>query len=171
MSSHPKYSGCEATHGPGKDAEEEQYDAHDGRAAHVALTPNLHVKPHQNGDRNRAEDGVGRPERIVHRVHDSNRKTCQREQQNGQHSPRSNATRSGVNFLRSDVGQRLPRWRTEQKSTTMRARRRPARSRSRSKADQVDSRTALPAPDRAADRQPQWRQSDARRATHLLVGT
>ena len=91
-----------------KDAEEEQYDAHDGRAAHVALTPNLHVKPHQNGDRNRAEDGVGRPERIVHRVDDSNRKTCQREQQNGQHSPRSNAARSGVNFLRSDVGQRLP---------------------------------------------------------------
>ena len=57
-----------------KDAEEKKNDADQRCALHVALAPDLHVKAHDDRDRNRRRDRIGRPERVVHRVHDGDRK-------------------------------------------------------------------------------------------------
>ena len=69
----------------GKDAEEEEHDADDRRADHVALAPDLHVEAHQNGDGNRRGDRVGRPERVVHGVDHGDREA--RERQGLAHAP------------------------------------------------------------------------------------
>ena len=92
--------------GTREDAEEEEHHADHARALHVALAPHLHVETHDHGDRDRAEDRVGRPERIVHGVHDRDRKTREREAENGEHRPGRDEPRRLVDFGRGDVGER-----------------------------------------------------------------
>ena len=56
-----------------KDAQEQQHHAQKRCAENVALTPNLQVQTHDDGDRNRCDNRVGRPQRVMHGVHASNR--------------------------------------------------------------------------------------------------
>ena len=90
----------------GKDAEEEEHDADDRRADHVALAPDLHVEAHQNGDGNRRGDRVGRPERVVHGVDHGDREARERQDQNREDGPRGDEARRPVDLLRRDVGER-----------------------------------------------------------------
>ena len=90
----------------GKDAQEKQHHAQKRCTEHVTLAPDLQIQAHDDGDRNRCHNRVGRPQRIVHGVDTSNRKPRQRQDQNRKHSPGSHKPRGGIDFARGNVCKR-----------------------------------------------------------------
>ena len=69
--------GMGGDHRAGEQAQKKQNHADDGCAQHVALTPDLHVQAHDNGDGNRCRHGVSGPEAVVHGVDNCDGQTVQ----------------------------------------------------------------------------------------------